>query len=312
MKVSPVALGNLQVENNVFLAPMAGYTDYPFRKIALKQGYGLCFTELVSAKGLMYGGKNNDDLVFCGQDCDKTAIQIFGSDAYSMRWTCESDYLKNCKIVDINMGCPVPKVFKNGDGSALLTDIKKAEYIIKECVKSNKIITVKIRTGQVHGDDVATDFCMMAEQCGAKLVTIHGRVREDYYSGEPDYNAIYKAKLSVKIPIIANGGIFTMEDANAMMDKTGADGVMLARGGIANPFLVSELTNQKPTCNLKDFIKEHIENVKSFYPERRGVLEFRKFVSYYLRGIRDVKQNKLDLYKCHDFDSVLSIIDQIL
>jgi nifR3 family TIM-barrel protein len=229
-----------------------------------------------------------------------------------MRWACESDYLKNCKIVDVNMGCPVPKVFKNGDGSALLTDIKKAEYIIKECVKSQKIITVKIRTGQVRGDDVATDFCKMAEQSGASLVTIHGRVREDYYSGEPDYNAIYKAKNSVKIPIIANGGIFTVEDANLMIDKTGADGVMIARGGIANPFLVSEITNQKPTCNLKDFIKQHVENVKSFYPERRGVLEFRKFVSYYLRGIRDVKQNKLDLYKCQDFNSVLAIIDQIL
>ena len=312
MKVRPLALGNLQIENNVFLAPMAGYTDYPFRKVALKQGYGLCFTELVSAKGLMYGGKNNDDLVCCGDDYDKTAVQIFGSDAYSMRWACESDYLKKYQIVDINMGCPVPKVFKNGDGSALLTDIKKAEYIVKECVKSGKTITVKIRTGQKRGDDVASDFCKMAEQSGAKLVTIHGRVREDYYSGEPDYKAIYNAKQSVNIPVIANGGIFSVEDADLMMEKTGCDGVMLARGGIANPFLVNQLLGLPCSTTLKQFIIEHLENMQGFYPERRAVLEFRKFVSYYLKGYKDVKQDKLLLYKTQTFQEIFEILNQII
>ena len=140
MKVQPLQLGNLTIENNIFLAPMAGYTDYPFRHVALTEGYGLAFTELVSAKGLIYGGRANDELVFSGSDIDKTAVQIFGSDPYSMRMACECELLSPFKIIDINMGCPVPKVFKNGDGSALLKDINKAQTIISECVKSRPTV----------------------------------------------------------------------------------------------------------------------------------------------------------------------------
>lgn len=312
MNIKSLSLNNLKLNNNVFLAPMAGYTDYPFRSVALECGYGLCFTELVSAKGIIYGGRANDELVFCGDDVEKTAVQIFGSDALSMRQACESSLLEKFKIVDINMGCPVPKVFKNGDGSALLKDIVKASNIIKECVKSGKIITVKIRTGLVKGDDVASEYAKMAEDSGAKLITIHGRVREAYYSGEVDYDAIYKAKKAVNIPVIANGGIFTIEDANLMMENTGADGVMLARGGIANPFLVSELIGVKPHCSLKDFIIKHTQKIESFYPLRRSILEFRKFVSYYLKGIVGVKDAKLALYSAEDFGKIREIIDQIL
>ena len=190
MKVKALTVGNTQVKNNVFLAPMAGYTDFSIRNLQLGLGIGLAFTELVSAKGLMYGGQGSKDLLFCDGKEEQTAVQLFGSEEYYMRSACESEHLQPFKIVDINMGCPVPKVFKNGEGSALLLDIKKAERIIKECAKSGKIITVKIRTGQKLGDDVATEFSKMAEQSGASLITIHGRVREAYYSGEVDFNAI--------------------------------------------------------------------------------------------------------------------------
>lgn len=312
MNVKPLQLGNLIVENNVFLAPMAGYTDYPFRHVALTGGYGLCFTELVSAKGLIYGGRANEELVYCGNDLDRTAVQIFGSDAYSMRVACECELLSPFKIIDINMGCPVPKVFKNGDGSALLTDIKKAENILKECVKSGKVVTVKIRTGLKKGDDIASDFAIMAEQSGAKLVTIHGRVREDYYSGEPDYNAIEKAKKAVSIPVIANGGVFTVEDADKMMGNTGADGVMLARGGIADPFLVNKLIAKQPDYDLKSFILEHIKHLDGYYSPRRSVLEFRKFISYYFRGIAGLKDVKTSIYTSEDFNEISSLICQAL
>ncbi len=312
MNAQSLQVGKIQLNNNVFLAPMAGYTDYPFRKIALSCGFGLAFTELVSAKGLIYGGRANEELVFSGQDVDRTAVQIFGSDFESMRKACECDLLAPFKIIDINMGCPVPKVFKNGDGSALLKDVLKAEKIIKECVKSGKIITVKIRTGLKRGDDVASEFAKMAEQSGASLITIHGRVREDYYSGEPDYNAIYKAKNSVNIPVIANGGIFTVEDANLMMDKTGADGVMLARGAIADPFLVCKLLGVEPNISLKDFIIEHINNLDGYYSPRRSVLEFRKFVSYYLKGLVGVKEAKLAIYQSENFDEIKRILNTIL
>ena len=219
---------------------MAGFTDYPFRKTILPFSVGLCFTELTSAKGLYYGAKNNERILKT-DDYERTAAQIFGSDPYFMRWACESEYLKDYKIVDINMGCPVPKIVKNGEGSALLSDIKLAENIIKECVKSGKTITVKIRSGINAGDDIAAEFAQMAENAGAALITVHGRVREAYYSGEPDYKAIARAKNSVKIPVIANGGIFTVSDADKMIENTGADGVMIARGAIANPFIFSKI-----------------------------------------------------------------------
>ena len=312
MKVHALTIGNTQVENNIFLAPMAGYTDYAFRKLQISLGVGLSFTELVSAKGLMYGGQGSAELLYSGNDIGKTAAQIFGSDAYFMRSACESDYLAPFSIIDINMGCPVPKVFKNGEGSALLTDIKKAEYIVKECVKSGKNITVKIRTGQKRGDNVATEFAKMAEDSGASLITIHGRVREDYYSGEPDFNAIEKAKNAVKIPVIANGGIFTVEDANNMIDKTGADGVMLARGAIANPFLISSLLGKMPNLSLKEYMLEHISLMAELYPDRRTALEFRKFTPYYFKGMVGVKELKTELQSAETVEQVKNLISNYL
>ena len=308
MKIKSLVVGNTQVKNNIFLAPMAGYTDYSFRHLALKLGAGLAFTELVSAKGLVLGGSANGELLYSGEDIEKTVAQIFGSDAYYMRTAIESDYMRPFHTVDINMGCPVPKVFKNGEGSALLTDINKAEYIIKECVKSGKNVTVKIRTGLKYGDDIATEYAMMAEQAGAKLITIHGRVREAYYSGEPDYNAIEKAKQAVKIPVIANGGIFTVEDADRMIENTGADGIMLARGGIANPFLFSKMSKTKTDMTLKDFIISHVFLMSKRYPDKRATLEFRKFTPYYFRGMTGVKDLKL---KINSAESTAEIIDLI-
>ncbi len=312
MKVKALAVGNTQVENNIFLAPMAGYTDYAFRRLAIKLGAGLTFTELVSAKGLMYGGEGSKELLFSGTDYNKTAVQLFGSDPYFMRAACESEHLSQFSIVDINMGCPVPKVFKNGEGSALLTDIKKAESIIKECVKSGKVITVKIRTGQKVGDDIATDYAMMAENSGASLITIHGRVREAYYSGEVDYNAIARAKCAVKIPVIANGGVFSKADADIMMERTGADGIMLARGGIANPFLFSALLDKESDLTLKEFIIEHLTIASSRYGDKRAALEFRKFTPYYFKGMVGVKELKNAINKADSTEEIIDLINASL
>ena len=309
MKVNALVVGNTQVDNNIFLAPMAGYTDYAFRSLAIKLGAGLTFTELVSAKGLMYGGEGSRELLYSGDDYKKTAVQIFGSDAYFMRAACESEYLASFDIVDINMGCPVPKVFKNGEGSALLTDIKKSENIIKECVKSGKTITVKIRTGQKIGDDIAAEYALMAENAGARLITVHGRVRESYYSGEPDYKAIERAKKSVKIPVIANGGMFTEEDANLMIDRTGADGIMLARGAIANPFLFAKLLGAKSDMTLKQFIIEHITLSAKRYGDRRATLEFRKFTPYYFKGMVGVKELKNAINKAGSTAEIIDLIN---
>ncbi len=311
MQTTAITIENLQIKNNVFLAPIAGYTDYAFRKLSLERGFGLCFTELVSAKGLMYESQGSKELLYCGEDYQNTAVQIFGSEPYYMRSACESEHLSPFKIVDINMGCPVPKVYKNGEGSALLNDIKKAEEIIKECKKSGKIITIKIRTGQKKGDNIATEFAKMAEDAGASLITIHGRVREDYYSGEPDFKAIEQAKKAVKIPVVANGGIFTEQDADNMLDKTGADGIMLARGAITNPFLVSNLTETKIDITLKEFVLKHIKLMATRYDDRRVSNEFKKFIPYYFKGKQNVKDLKMQIYKADNPQKIISLLETL-
>lgn len=312
MLIKQVQIGDKTLKNNLLLAPMAGYTDYAFRSLQLLFGAGFCYTELVSAKGLFFKGDNSKALLYSGDDYSLTGAQIFGSDEYYMRKACESEDLAKFDIIDINFGCPVPKVFKNGDGSALLSDISKAEKIVKECVKSGKNITIKIRTGIKEGDDVASDFAIMAEQCGAKAITVHGRVREAYYSGEPNFNAIYKAKKSVSIPLFANGGIFSLEDADNMMDRTGADGVMIARGAVENPFIFSQILGDNTYKDVKDFMKRHLILMQQIKGERRACLEFRKFVSGYLKGRVGIKNTKIKLLSSESISEILDIIDKEL
>lgn len=308
MKIKSIKIGKKIIPNNIFLAPMAGYTDYAIRKLQADLGVGLTFTELVSAKGLVYKSAGNKDLLYSKDMERSTVVQLFGSDPDYMYKACVSEELESFDVVDINMGCPVPKVFKNGEGSALLMDIFKAERIVSACVKSGKTVTVKIRTGQRKGDDVATEYCKMAESAGAKLVTIHGRTREEYYSGEPNFLAIEKAKAAVKIPIIANGGIFSVKDADEMIDKTGADGIMLARGAIANPFLVCELLGKTPTVTLKEYILNHINIMAERYPDRRATVEFRKFPPYYFKGIVGVKDLKNSINKAQNTEELIKLI----
>lgn len=311
MQIKSIKLPNYVVQNNVFLAPMAGYTDYSFRDLSLKNGYGFCYTELVSAKGMFFNSKGTELLLLSGEGINKTGAQIFGADEYYMRKACEDERLKDFPIIDINMGCPVPKVFNNGEGSALLLDIKKAERIIKECVKSGKNISIKIRIGQKKGEDIATEFTKMAEDNGAVMVTIHARVREDYYSGEPNYNAIYNAKRAVKIPVIANGGIFSVLDADKMIDKTGADGVMIARGALTDLSLQSKLLNVDSVFSKKQFIYKQLDGMVKQYGEKRANLEFRKFAPYYLKGIENIKDKKLKLQTANSVEEIKEVINQI-
>lgn len=312
MELKDLTLKGKKLKNNIFIAPMAGYTDYAFRNLMLKFGAGLTFTELVSAKGIVYGSKGNNTILYSGEDNKDTAVQIFGSEPYFMLKAIESKELEKFDIVDINMGCPVPKIYKNGEGSALLNDIHLAERIVKECEKSGKIITVKIRTGQKVGDDIAREYALMAENSGASLITIHGRVRERYYSGEVDYEAIRKAKDSVKIPVIANGGIFSEADADLMIERTGADGVMLARGAISNPFLVSKLTNTETEIRLKEFMIEHLNLRRIIYDDKRSAVEFRKFIPYYFKNRPFSKELKMKLFSANTTDEIISILEENL
>ena len=314
MQIRPLDLGGIPTRNNLFLAPMAGFTDYPFRSVILPLGVGLCFTELTSAKGLYYSAKNNDRILM-SDDKDNTSAQIFGSDPYFMRWACESEYLKDYRLIDINMGCPVPKIVKNGEGSALLTDIRLAEKIVRECVKSGKKISVKIRTGVNYGDDIAAEFAKMAEQSGAVMVTIHGRVREAYYSGEVDYKAIERAKKAVNIPVIANGGVFSVSDAENLFNNTGADGIMIARGAIADPFIFCKLTGadfpQHPK-NVREFAVEHLKRSAEFNGAERAAVEFRKFLTYYFKSVENSKPIRAKIMLSEDPTEITEYLNKYL
>ncbi len=318
MEIKKIQIGQIQTDNNVFLAPMAGYTDYAYRKICLSLGAGMVFTELTSAKGIIYDSKNTKVLLK-KSDNGITGAQLFGSEPDVVKEACLSPWLADYDIIDINMGCPVPKVYKNGEGSALLADILKAEKVVKGAVSSGKTITVKIRIGLSENSPFVTEeYAKMIEASGAKMLTIHGRTRERYYSGDVHFEEIYKAKNAVSIPVIANGGIFTEQDADEIISKTGADGVMLARGGIADPYLFSKLTGKTIDLKIEDLINNQIDLMLEDFSDRFVTLNMRKFFVYYFKGKKNMRELCKLLYQAEDTVTLrdilhknINIIDQI-
>ena len=308
MEIKPITVGSVKLDGNLLLAPLAGYTDFAFRGICASLGASLAFTEMVSCKGLMYNNENTAVLLTTSEKERVKGAQIFGNDPAIMRAACESAYLAPFDIIDINMGCPVPKLFKNGEGSALLENMPVAERVISECVKSGKIITVKFRTGLTHESPVTEEFAKMCEGAGAAMITIHGRPRCAYYEGEVNYGEIAKAKNAVKIPVIANGGIFSREDADRLVDRTGCDGVMIARGALSNPFLFAEISGRQTDRDFTDVIYEHIDGLKTVYPDRWVAHNMRKQVAFYLKGVRGGKQAKIKLLSCETTDEMKEIV----
>lgn len=311
MKLKRVKIGNVITDNNVFVAPLAGYSDFAFRNICYSMGAAVCYTEMVSAKGLCYNNDNTVELLYT-TDAEKIkAVQIFGNDPEFMRKACESEQLKKFDIVDINMGCPVDKIFSSGEGSALLKDIRLASKIINVCSKTDKTITVKIRKGIKKGDNVAVEFAKMAEDSGARAITVHGRTREDFYQGEVDFDTIAKVKQAVKIPVIANGGIFTEEDAENMFDKTGCDGIMLARGAIYDPKLIQKIVYGKTDTDTLSMIIKHIDLLKSRYDDKFVAVTMRKQLAAYLRGVRGGKEAKMKIFAATDTDTIKEILNEV-
>jgi nifR3 family TIM-barrel protein len=210
------------------------------------------------------------------------------------------------------MGCPVQKVFKNGEGSALLSNIPLAAKIVEECVKSGKIITVKMRQGVKRGERTAIELAKAVEEAGASLVTVHGRSRDDFYSGDVDFELIGEIKQNAHIPVIANGGVFSVEDATRLMKNTGADGVMLARGAIENPLLFSMILGRKPEeLDKKKLINRHIDLLLQDMPEKNAIVYMRKQLARYVHGIRNSKQAKLKIFAATTADEVREIISSL-
>ena len=311
MKLDRVQVGGFEIKNNVWLAPLAGYTNYPFREIALQSGAGFAFTEMVSAKGLCYGSENTKELLYTSEnERGRVGVQIFGSDPAFMRRAAESEELSAFEIVDINMGCPVPKIYKNGEGSALLENPRLAERVVEETAKSGKIVTVKCRIGISREKIVAEEFCKRMEGAGARAITVHGRTRADMYSGEPDYKAIAAVKNAVSVPVIANGGIFSAKDAEIMMERTGADGVEIARAALYDPQIFCEFSGEKRKP-LFEIVKRQTEETEKLYGERFATVFMRKMCAFYLRGKRGAAAYKARLFECKTPTEVIALAREI-
>ncbi len=311
MIIKTLRLGGFTLSSNVLMAPLAGYTCYPFRVLAYELGAGLCFTEMVSANALKYKDKATSRLLLTGDEERPKAVQLLGGVPSVMEQMACSTLLEGFDIIDINMGCPVPNVFKSGEGSALLLDMSRASAIIRGCKKSGKIVTVKCRTGIRREDMFAAEFARMCEASGADLITIHGRSRSMMYDGAPCYEEIAQAKAAVSIPVIANGGIFSVKDADRMMDLTGADGVMIARYGLEHPFIFSELTGKPCKKSRLQLMKEQIRLVSSCYDETFSMAYIRKLAAYGMKKRKGTKQYKARLYQSGSMEELSDVVEQI-
>ncbi|MBO5713319.1 MAG: tRNA-dihydrouridine synthase [Clostridia bacterium] len=309
MQLKKIKIGNIETPNNVFFAPLAGYSDAIMRSLCYTLGAGLCFTEMVSAKGLYYSPNASSDIIFTYPNEKIKAIQIFGNDPEFIKRAVDNPLIEKFDIIDINMGCPVPKIFSNGEGSALMQNFSLASKVIKSACQGSKPVTVKFRTGITDDKPLTRDFAVMAEDSGASLITIHGRSKTAVYSGECNYAEIEKAKNAVKIPVIANGGVFSVDDANRLIENTGADGVMLARGVLENPFLISNLTGFTPKFTLKQFILKQIELASERYGYERSAILLRKQMAFYLKGATGGKKLKEQVFSASNAGELINIIE---
>lgn len=296
MKHRPeLRIGDVKLENNLLLAPMAGVTDLPFRMLCKEQGCGLLYTEMVSAKAILYKNKNTAELLKVEDGERPIAVQLFGSDPKIMSEMAKLIEPGPFDIIDINMGCPVPKVVNNGEGSALMKEPKLVEEILTAMVKAlKKPVTVKFRKGFNDSCVNAVEIAKIAESCGVAAVAVHGRTREQYYSGKADWEIIRQVKEAVKIPVIGNGDIFTPQDAEAMLLETGCDGLMLARGARGNPWIFSRINHYLDTGELLPepdhaqvvrMILRHAKLQAEQRGEMMGIKEMRKHVAWYTAGM---------------------------
>ncbi|MCI8586695.1 MAG: tRNA-dihydrouridine synthase family protein [Lachnospiraceae bacterium] len=308
MEIRKIRLGHLLLPSNVLMAPLAGYTCYPFRMLAYELGAGLCFTEMVSANALKYKDLATKRLLFTTRQEKIRAVQLLGGNPAVMEQMAGSELLRDFDIVDINMGCPVPNVFKSGEGSALMLDQDRASAIIRGCKKSGKIVTVKCRTGVREEEMFTAEFARMCEASGADLITIHGRSRSMMYDGAPYYREIANAKAAVRIPVIANGGIFSAADAERMMERTGADGVMPARYGLEHPFIFSELTGKPCGKTAYQIVTEQLELTSRHYDETFTLAYMRKLAAYMMKKRRGTKRYKERLYRSGSIEELKEVL----
>lgn len=296
-KIKPLQIGSVTLPNNLILAPMAGVTDLPFRLLCKEQGAGLLCMEMISAKAILYKNKNTEELMSIDSRENPVSLQLFGSDPDIMAGIARQIEDRPFDILDINMGCPVPKIVNNGEGSALMKNQRLAGEIIRKCVDAiKKPVTVKIRKGFDDDHVNAVEMAKIAEDAGAAAVAVHGRTRQQYYSGKADWDIIRQVKEAVSIPVIGNGDLLCAEDVIAMQEQTGCDGFMIARGAQGNPWIFQQILHYfetgeimaKPSFEeVRDMILRHAQMMIDFKGEYIGIREIRKHAAWYTAGYKN-------------------------
>ena len=319
MYLHKLKIGNVELENNLILAPMAGVTNLPFRIICKDYGAGMVCTEMASAKAMFHNDQKTKRLFNTEGEKRPISFQVFGSELESIEYAVKymSDF---ADIIDINMGCPAPKVVKNGDGSKLLLDLEKAKQIIETAVQNSKVpVTVKFRKGWDKENIVAVEIAQIAEQAGASAITIHGRTRSEFYTGKADWDIIKKVKQSVHIPVIGNGDVTDEESALAMFEQTGVDGIMIGRGSFGNPWIFRNIkhylqTGEKlpqPTNKERlQIMEKHIQLAVEEKGEDVAIKELRKHISWYTKNLKNSSEFRNSINKIEKKDELISTIEE--
>ena len=319
MYLHKLKIGNVELENNLILAPMAGVTNLPFRIICKDYGAGMVCTEMASAKAMFHNDQKTKRLFNTEGEKRPISFQVFGSELESIAYAVKymSDF---ADIIDINMGCPAPKVVKNGDGSKLLLDLEKAKQIIETAVQNSKVpVTVKFRKGWDKENIVAVEIAQIAEQAGASAVTIHGRTKSEFYTGKADWDIIKKVKQSVHIPVIGNGDVTDEESALAMFKQTGVDGIMIGRGSFGNPWIFKNIkhylqTGEKlpqPTNQERlQIMEKHIQLAVEEKGEDVAIKELRKHISWYTKNLKNSSEFRNLINKIEKKDELISTIEE--
>jgi tRNA-dihydrouridine synthase B len=320
MFVKEINIGNVKLNNNIFLAPMAGITDMPFRIICKEFGAGLVYTEMISSKGMFYNDGKTKKLMDIDERERPVAVQIFGSDPEIMG-NIAAEISNEAEIIDINMGCPAPKIIKNGEGAKLMLQPDLIDKITKEVIKKAEVpVTIKIRKGWNNDNINAVEIAKIAEANGVSAITVHGRTRAEYYSGICDLDIIKKVKENVKIPVIGSGDVVDGLTAQKMFEITNCDAIMIGRGSNGNPWVFREVINflknneviTKPGLEEKlNIILKHLDMSIKFKGEYTAVREMRKHLAWYLKGIQNASTIKNNINKIEDIDELKKLLVKV-
>lgn len=320
-EIRRLQIGNVTLENNLILAPMAGVTDLPFRLLCKEQGAGLLCMEMVSAKAILYKNRNTEELLTIDKRENPVSLQLFGSDPDIMSEIAKQIEDRPFDILDINMGCPVPKVVNNGDGSALMKNPKLAGEIIEKTARAiKKPVTVKIRKGFDEEHVNAVEMAHIAQESGAAAVAVHGRTRSQFYSGKADWDIIRQVKEAVSIPVIGNGDILTAADVIAMQKQTGCDGFMIARGAEGNPWIFAQILHHfktgeelpKPTFEeVTQMLLRHARMQLEFKGEYTGIREIRKHATWYTAGYRNSSKLRGRINEVETYEQLEALFQEV-